>query len=75
MTYDPKADRAMLKAIERLADAAAEHAFIGTIPVWSSDRSEQEAINQTRGAITGERKRAETCLLRLIAKRVEKGGK
>ncbi len=67
MTYDPATDRSMCGAINRLLKA--EEACLdadATVFGLSSDQ---------RREIIAERQRAETCLLRLIGKRVNKGGR
>lgn len=73
MTYNPHADGPLKRAISRLLGAHEEHVFLGSVPVFSDDREEQARIDEYRGGVERERRRAEKLLLDLIGRRVSKG--
>lgn len=75
MTYDPHTDTGIKRAIGRVRMAEDAYSFLGTVPVYSDDREEQERIDLYRNAVIAERQRAETCLLNLIGRRVREGGR
>lgn len=59
--------------ITRFENAVREHAFLGTIPVYSDDREEQERIDEVRGKIIRDYDLARANLTRFCIEAIVEG--